>query len=185
MAAREGRCLAVLPTEAARITSFGPLAMRWLRARHALAASRSNLRGTGLRLPKYRRLTEEDVRGIWRIGRRRCSLCGKVPTLDAIGARFGVTARAIFYTLEYRREPSECPKLRVQARPLSADELTSAAERLTKRGIAWADDEQLRLAARILRLTKTRGFATELAALYQDDMEHVSLASQQPREGSR
>jgi hypothetical protein len=100
------------------------------------------------------KLSEAQVREIRRLAEEQCPVCGSKPSLRTLGARFGVSAPSILSIIErrtWRHVDQETPA------PVSfpgGRRLSDVAEMLSRHGVAWQGEEQLRFAAEVLRATR-------------------------------
>jgi len=100
------------------------------------------------------KLSEAQVREIRRLAEEQCPVCGSKPSLRNLGGRFGVSAPSILSIIErrtWRHVDKEAPA------PVSfpgGRRLSDVAELLSRHGVAWQGEDQLRLAAEVLRAAR-------------------------------
>lgn len=97
------------------------------------------------------KLSEAQVREIRRLAEEQCPVCGSKPSLRTLGARFGVSAPSILSIIE-RRTWRHVDK--VTPAPVSfpgGRRLSDVAELLSRHGVVWQGEEQLRFAAEVVR----------------------------------
>lgn len=100
------------------------------------------------------KLSEGQVREIRRLAEEQCPVCGSKPSLRNLGARFGVSAPSILSIIErrtWRHVDQEAPA------PVSfpgGRRLSDVAELLSRHGVTWQSEDQLRFAAEVLRATR-------------------------------
>ncbi|MDO6415518.1 hypothetical protein Q4F19_14095 [Sphingomonas sp. BIUV-7] len=100
------------------------------------------------------KLSEEQVREIRRLAEEQCPVCGSKPSLRTLGGRFGVSAPSILSIIErrtWRHVDKAAPS------PVSfpgGRRLSDVAELLRKHGVSWQGEDQLRLAAEVLRAAR-------------------------------
>ncbi|QJU58130.1 hypothetical protein HL653_10270 [Sphingomonas sp. AP4-R1] len=97
------------------------------------------------------KLSEGQVREIRRLAEEQCPVCGSKPSLRNLGARFGVSAPSILSIIERRTWRHVDQEERPPVSFPGGRRLSDVAELLSRHGVTWQGEEQLRLAAEVLR----------------------------------
>lgn len=107
------------------------------------------------------KLSEEQVREIRRLAEEQCPVCGSKPSLRTLGARFGVSAPSILSIIERRTWRHVDQDTPVPANFPGGRRLSDVAELLSRYGVAYQGEEQLRFAAEVLRAAREGEQASE------------------------